>query len=183
MEGHLYYGNKVIKVRYDLLEKMKGEIKENQLFDHYADVLSLQNKNNQVQSGTPLQTCLYNRLAYLIRNEKELKPKKIMILPYLHERRIYLNRRHQSNQFYTIIHHENQKYILCLCVNDSKLYIYTETGILIDRILYRDESAKWGKPVTVSEDGKNLIFRKSDQSPDIFLVKIMISGLKEIKRI
>jgi hypothetical protein len=30
VEGHIYYGNKVIKVRYDLIEKMKGqEIKEN----------------------------------------------------------------------------------------------------------------------------------------------------------
>ena len=30
VEGHIYYGNKVIKIRYDLLEKWKGQtIKEN----------------------------------------------------------------------------------------------------------------------------------------------------------
>ena len=28
-EGHIYYGNKVVKIRYDLIEKMKGtELKE-----------------------------------------------------------------------------------------------------------------------------------------------------------
>mmetsp|Transcript_9402 Transcript_9402/g.14355 ORF Transcript_9402/g.14355 Transcript_9402/m.14355 type:complete len:135 (+) Transcript_9402:3200-3604(+) len=49
VEGHIYYGNKVIKVRYDLLDKLKGgEIKECSLFDHYDSVLSLNNKNNQV---------------------------------------------------------------------------------------------------------------------------------------
>jgi len=30
VEGHIYYGNSVIKIRYDLLDKLKGEeIKEN----------------------------------------------------------------------------------------------------------------------------------------------------------
>mmetsp|Transcript_9402 Transcript_9402/g.14361 ORF Transcript_9402/g.14361 Transcript_9402/m.14361 type:complete len:92 (+) Transcript_9402:3671-3946(+) len=91
-----------------------------------------------------------------------MKPKHILILPYLHERRIYLNRRHYSNQFYTIVRHEGYKFILCVCINDSKMYIYTETGILVDRILYREESQRWGKPVCISEDGRNMIFRKSD---------------------
>lgn len=55
VEGHIYYRNKVIKVRYDQLERMKGgDIPENQLFDHYSDILQLNNPNNEVQSGTPL---------------------------------------------------------------------------------------------------------------------------------
>jgi hypothetical protein len=42
VEGHIYYNNNVIKVRYDLLKTFKGgEIKENQLFDHYSDVINL----------------------------------------------------------------------------------------------------------------------------------------------
>ena len=40
-DGHIYFGNKVIKIRYDLLEKNK-ELKENQLFDHYKDILLLE---------------------------------------------------------------------------------------------------------------------------------------------
>ena len=105
VEGHIYYNNSVIKIRYDLLISMKGEeIKESQLFDYYHDILSLKNKGEDfIQSGTPLQTCLYNRLAYVIRNRKKLLPRKLLILPYLHERRIYLNRRHKQNQFYTLL--------------------------------------------------------------------------------
>jgi len=107
VEGHIYYGNKVIKIRYDLLEQLKGtEIKENQFFDHYSDILSMKHADDYVQSGTPLQTCLYNRLLYIIRNHKMLLPRKLLILPYLHERRIYLNRRHTTNQFYTLYNHK-----------------------------------------------------------------------------
>lgn len=84
-------------MRYDLLEQQKGgEIMENQLFDHYSDVINLGNKNKKVEMGMPLQTCLYNRLAYVIKNFAEQKPRTLMILPYLHERKIYLNRRHDS---------------------------------------------------------------------------------------
>ena len=84
-----------------------------------------------------------------------------MILPYLHERRIYLNRRHESNQFYTICNRREKKYILCLCINDNKLYVYTETGILKNRIKYDEIAEQHGKPESVSENGKNLLFTKS----------------------
>lgn len=42
VEGHIYYGNKVIKIRYDLIDKQEGHvIKEEQLFDHYSEILGL----------------------------------------------------------------------------------------------------------------------------------------------
>ena len=49
VEGHIYYGNKVIKVRYDLLEAKKGKkIEENQFFDHYSEILGLKDPNDYV---------------------------------------------------------------------------------------------------------------------------------------
>ena len=83
-----------------------------------------------------MQTCLYNRLAYIIRNPKELKARRLLIMPYLHERRIYLNRRHLDNQFYTIKRHNEQTFIQCMCFDQTKMYVYTETGKLVDRITY-----------------------------------------------
>jgi hypothetical protein len=54
-EGHIYYNNKVIKVRYDLLETFKGgEILEHQLFDHYSDVIKLKSSSDVIQCDTPL---------------------------------------------------------------------------------------------------------------------------------
>jgi hypothetical protein len=177
-EGHIYYNNKVIKIRYDLLDTFKGgEIKENQLFDHYSDVINLKNKHNEVESGTPLQTCLYNRLAYIIRNTKELTCKKLLILPYLHERRIYLNRRHQANQFYTISKMDGLNYILCLCINDNKMYVYTETGILCDRIKYNHISDECGRPECISESGRYLLFHKCNVNSTIHLAEASVYGL------
>ena len=40
------------------------------------------------------------------------------------------------------------------------MYIYTEMGILIDRVDYSDLADKYGKPVCLSENGTVLIFRK-----------------------
>jgi hypothetical protein len=40
--GHIYYGNNVIKCRYDLVKNFKGgDIREDQLFDEYHDILRL----------------------------------------------------------------------------------------------------------------------------------------------
>ena len=73
-----------------------------------------------------------------MKNKKQLKTRKLLILPYLHERKIYLNRRHDSDQFYNIMEHDGDTFIICLCINDNKMYIYTETGILCERIIYKD---------------------------------------------
>ena len=159
VEGHIYYGNKVIKLRYDLIEKMQcSDIKECQLFDHYSEILGLKN-GEFVQCGTPLQTCLYNKLAFIVRNKQQLRPRRLLVLPYLHERRIYLNRRHETNQFYTIQSYKGKDYIVCFCFTDSKIYVYTETGILIKRVLYLKLTELCGKPVTISENGTYFIFR------------------------
>ena len=156
-------------------------MKENQVFDHYSDILTLKYKDDTIQSGTPLQTCLYNRLAYVIRNEQRVMPRRLLILPYLHERKLYLNRRQHGNQFYTLIKHNDKNYILCFCLSDSKIYVYTETGILVERILYNDKAYQYGKPVVISENGQYFIFRKSDFDQQLTLMKVTIEGFEVIK--
>ena len=108
------------------------------MFDTYHEILPIDSPYEIIQSGTPKQTCLYNRLAYVIRNQREIKARKLLIMPYLHERRIYLNRRHNENQFYTIKGHDGQTFIQCICLDLHKMYVYTETGKLIERISYCD---------------------------------------------
>ena len=48
VDGHIYYGNKVIKIRYDQIKHEGSEIPENHFFDHYSDILSLKNPNDTV---------------------------------------------------------------------------------------------------------------------------------------
>ena len=152
-------------------------MKADEIFDHYDDVIDLDLKTDMVQSGTPVKTCVYNRLCYVIKNQKQLSTRKVMILPYLHERRIYLNKRHEANHFYTIHEHDGLKFILCMSVNDNKIYVYTETGILCDEIVYDDIAIRVGKPESCSENGENFLFRKSNQSFDFHLLKIGVNGM------
>ena len=56
------------------------------------------------------------------------------------------------------------------------MYIYTETGILCERIVYPDLREKCGKPIAVSEDGKTMLFRKCSNSFIINVVEITING-------
>lgn len=60
----------MIKIRYDIIEAAKGqELKADEIFDHYDDVIDLDLKTDMVQSGTPVKTCVYNRLCYVIKNQ------------------------------------------------------------------------------------------------------------------
>ena len=58
------------------------------------------------------------------------------------------------------------------------MYIYTETGILCEKIVYPDLREKCGKPVAVSEDGKTMLFRKCNNSFVINVIEITINGPK-----
>ena len=47
----------------------------------------------------------------------------------------------------------NVIYILCLNISDNKLYVYTDSGILVRRFMYQKLADKIGKPISISEDG------------------------------
>ena len=93
--GHIYFGNKVIKIRYDHIHSLK-EVSETSLFDYYENVLVL-DPNDQIQYNTPMITSTFNRLAYLIRNGKSKTPRRLVIMPFLHERKLHLNKKHDSD--------------------------------------------------------------------------------------
>lgn len=46
----------------------KLELDELQFFDHYSKVLKLGKDNDKIQTGYPLLSFHYHRLAYLIEN-------------------------------------------------------------------------------------------------------------------
>ena len=63
------------------------------------------------------------------------------------------------------------------------MYVYTETGILIERIKYTELAKECGKPIGVSHNGRNFIFRKTEGDHKIYLVKMNIDGMKVYKTI
>lgn len=56
INGHIYFNNRVIKCRYDLLEK-KGlkELEEDQVFDYFEEILLLE-QGELVKMGMPLSS-------------------------------------------------------------------------------------------------------------------------------
>ena len=53
----------------------------------------------QINSRTPLQSHAFHRFAYIIYDKEEQSCKQIRILPYLHDRKIYL-KSHKKNTTY-----------------------------------------------------------------------------------
>ena len=47
VDGHIYYNNSVIKIRYDILKSNKKQNIDNeyQVFDYYVDILQLDNED------------------------------------------------------------------------------------------------------------------------------------------
>lgn len=102
--GYLFYGNNVIKIRYDLLDKYKLDYyTEEQIFDIYSEIFDLDD-NIKVKIGTPLDSMQAHRYAYIFSDTKMEHANTIYIVPYLQERRIYLNRiKKNTDYFYTSI--------------------------------------------------------------------------------
>ena len=74
-----------------------------EIFDFYFDIFQLKN-NETVKASTPIDSFRSHRFGYIIKNLKDLMPKRVMILPYLHDNRIYLNRvKMNTEYFYTSI--------------------------------------------------------------------------------
>ena len=48
-DGHIYYSNNVIKIRYDLIESSKGlNLDESEVFNHYSDIMYFDNDNQKI---------------------------------------------------------------------------------------------------------------------------------------
>ena len=109
VEGHMYYNNDVIKIRYDLISHPNShQYKESEIFDYYFDIFAL-GDNEKVKSDTPLDCIKAHRFAYIISDIERRNPQMLLILPYLHEKSIYINRMKQdTDYFYTSITTSNK---------------------------------------------------------------------------
>ena len=76
---------------------------EYDIFDFYFNIFDLR-KNETVKASTPLDSFRSHRFGYVLTNSNDLEPKRVMITPYLHDTRIYLNRiKINTDYFYTSI--------------------------------------------------------------------------------
>jgi len=89
-----------------------------------------------------------------------------MITPYLHERKIYLNRMKQNTTYFysskQVEYEEKIKsYIFAFNINESKFYVYSEKGLLLNRIEFSKEIKQYGEIVCASSNGLTFALYKS----------------------
>ena len=102
-DGHIYFSNNVIKIRYDLIESNKGlNLDEKEVFDQYSEVVAFEDKNFKIKSGTPLDSYDSYKLVYIFKDERKEKCQTINFCSYPHERKIFLKKHDEfCKYFYT----------------------------------------------------------------------------------
>ena len=95
----------MLKIRYDLTERLNNQIyQEKDIFDFYPNIFNLK-KNMKVLAFMPLDSIQSHRFGYVITDSQYHKAKYILILPYLNDKKIYLNRiKVNTHYYYTSIH-------------------------------------------------------------------------------
>ena len=104
--GHMYFDNTVVKIRYDIIDKgingVEGPLTDEHIFDTYDKILDLEH-DESIMISYPYLGWRSQKLIYLVhQNHKEFPSiykdddrfihKKIIILPYLHERKLHVGR-------------------------------------------------------------------------------------------
>ena len=127
----------------------------------------------------PIDSQSFHKLCYIVQDPTNFTTCRMMILPYLHEKKIFLNRDKPNSQyFYTSFYQElpsyfktelgveaynlinNQKTIVAMNLTESKFYTYSKRGILRNRFDFSSFTKRYGTISSVSPNGRNFIFAK-----------------------
>ena len=101
-----------------------------------------------MKEGTPLDGMRSHRFAYITSNRKTYSEMKIYMTPYLHEKKIFLNRQKLNTDYFytsfaTTVKEKGDSEIsvtsiIAINLTESKMYAYSQNGRLINRIAFRD---------------------------------------------
>ena len=65
VDGHIYFNNNVIKIRYELINS-KNHYGEDQIFNFYNDIFNIERKELRIKSTTPINSLKSHRFAYIV---------------------------------------------------------------------------------------------------------------------
>ena len=132
---------------------------------------------------------MHHRFVYVSTNSKLLNPFHLMILPFLHERKLYLNRTKKNcDYFYCTIRRRvsedhAQTFFVTMNLTESKYYVYSQMGILKKRVDFSDITNKYGSLTTISNNGHILVFRQRKQMVINIFILTLARGLVKMKTI
>lgn len=58
----------------------------------------------------------------------------------------------------------------------NKMFVYTEAGVLVNRVDFNDLVYKYGEPIQVSANGLIFIFHKEEKKDQIHIFKLTKDG-------
>ena len=188
VDGHVYFNNNAIKLRYDLMKKYPNRSDLQQIFfNQYTDILNLR-EGETLKTNCPIDSPTSHRFTYVAINHRG--PKRLILMPYLHERKIFLNRKKRNTEyFYTSIesggcsvHPQRHSHIFAYNLTESKFYSYSEKGILENRIEFSELINEYGEIICASPDGLNFALhnRRNDTITILRFNKVEIFVLKTL---
>ena len=94
----------MINIRYDLVRKSQTtKLTDEQIFNSYGNLFDM-SSGTEILADNPIVCVEFNRMVYFSKNSRNFGPKKLTVIPYMHERKIYLNKQRPGNHyFYTTI--------------------------------------------------------------------------------
>lgn len=78
VDGHIYFGNSVIKVRHDLINSQNRlQFTQTEIFDYYSDIFEFPKNlaDASIKSDTPLNSIRGHRFAYILADAKNFTTK------------------------------------------------------------------------------------------------------------
>ena len=84
LDGHIYFGGDVIKLRYNL---MNADSDINEVAILIPNILAL-SEGETVKNCMPFVSLKFNKMVYFTQNSQNLTAFNVKILPYLHDRKV-----------------------------------------------------------------------------------------------
>lgn len=134
-------------------------------------------------------------MAYLTRDQRHMEPSRVVILPFLHERKLYINKMESHHKyFYFTITATDKKLasrekvskrnlMVCMDITSMTYRVYTERGILINEFSFKHLCEQYGKPLTVSSNGRVFLFKKPEEKSTVHVLCLTSKELIYMKTI
>lgn len=107
-------------------------------------------------------------MIYMTNSSKDIKPNRMIVVPYLHERRVYLEKTDNNNEYFnTSAEYQDQDNkcihdLIRINITKDNLSIFAEGGQLKKKIYYKKIVQEFGQPLAVSGNGRAFVFMVPD---------------------
>lgn len=114
------------------------------------------------ETDMPIVEINSERLIYIIKNKKDMLPKSILLLPFLHNRNVLMRSIDPNREYFSCMLKKRSEegdrtaqknHLIIMNMTDSVVTSFSEHGLQTKRYRFSDFTKKYGKPKAVSQNG------------------------------